>query len=182
MDATITTSRTLLLSAGYEPLKVISWQRALTLLTLGKVEILESYDGFARSSTLVIKIPAVVRLLRVFKRFRKPVKFSRATIYARDGYRCQYCGEKKKLADLTYDHVVPRTQGGKTEWRNIVACCSSCNLRKGGRTPAQAGMKLLSQPVQPTWVPAMVLEIHPSRSVPDLWREYTYWNVPLEEG
>jgi 5-methylcytosine-specific restriction endonuclease McrA len=177
---TLAASRTLLLSATYEPLKVISWQRALTLLTLGKVEIIESYDGFARSSTLVIKIPAVVRLLRMFKRFRKPVKFSRATIYARDGYRCQYCGDKKKLADLTYDHVVPRTQGGKTEWRNILTSCGRCNLKKGGRTPAQAGMHPLSVPHQPDWVPALTIKVS-SVSVPDAWRDYLYWTSELDQ-
>jgi 5-methylcytosine-specific restriction endonuclease McrA len=85
-------NRTLLLSQGFEPIKVISWQRAITLLTLGKVEVIEEYDAEIKAVSVVIKAPAVVRLLRAFRRHAKPVKFSRVNIYARDGYRCQYCG------------------------------------------------------------------------------------------
>lgn len=171
--------RTLLLTQSYEPVKVISWQRALTLLTLGKVEVVEEYDGFVRSPTLVIKIPAVVRLLRVFKRFRKPVKFSRVNIYGRDDYTCQYCGNKKRLADLTYDHVVPRAQGGKTTWMNIVTACQTCNLKKGDRTPEQAGMRLRKQPTQPQAMPALAIQVS-RKSVPDAWRDYLYWTGELE--
>ena len=174
-----TTAQTLVLDQGYQPVKVISWQRALTLLFQNKVEILESYDGEVSSPTFVIKIPAVVRLLRAFKRFRKPVKFSRVNIYARDRYSCQYCGHEKKIAELTYDHVVPRAQGGKTEWSNIVTACSDCNAAKANRTPDQAKMKLLSKPCRPEWVPALVISVS-RKSVPDAWRDYIYWTAELE--
>ena len=180
MDAALHT-RTLLLSREYAPVKVISWQRALTLLTLGKVEVLEEYDGFVRSPTIVIKIPAVVRLLRAFKKFRHPVKFSRANIYGRDGYRCQYCGTKRRIADLSFDHVVPRAQGGKTVWTNIVTACEACNLRKGGRTPEQAGVRLLRKPVQPTAVPSVTIRLA-ARPVPEAWRDYLYWTGSLGDG
>lgn len=173
-------SRTLLLSKAYEPVKVISWQRAVTLLSLGKVEVLEEYNGFVRSSTVVIKIPAVVRLLNAFRKRKQPVKFSRVNIYARDKYSCQYCGAKKPISQLTYDHVLPRTQGGKTEWTNIVTCCESCNLQKGGRTPEQAGMRLRSKPTQPSWVPALVIQVS-TQSVPDAWRDYMYWTQELDQ-
>jgi 5-methylcytosine-specific restriction endonuclease McrA len=172
------TARTLLLSQGYEPIKVISWQRAISLLFLGKVEVLEEYDHDIRSVTLVIKIPAVVRLLRSFRRHAKPVKFSRVNIYARDNYRCQYCGHKATISELTYDHVIPRSQGGTTEWTNIVTCCYECNRKKGGRTPRQASMTLLSQPHQPNWVPAVTIRIS-LKSVPDAWRDYLYWTGEL---
>jgi 5-methylcytosine-specific restriction endonuclease McrA len=172
-------ARTLLLSRAYEPLKVISWQRAITLLTLGKVEVIEHYDGFVRSSTVVIKIPSVVRLLNVFRRRKMVVKFSRVNIYARDKYRCQYCGERKPASDLTYDHVVPRNQNGKTEWLNIVTCCASCNLRKGGRTPEQAGMRLRTRPERPAWLPVMTIHVNPDNA-PDAWRDYLYWTGELE--
>ena len=135
-------ARTLLLSVGYEPVKVVSWQRAITLLFLGKVEVLEAYDREVRSPTLVIKMPAVVRLLQVFRRYKARPKFSRINIYARDKYRCQYCGGKLPVSELTYDHVTPRAQGGKTEWTNIVTACATCNARKGNRTPKQACMRL----------------------------------------
>ena len=172
-------AQTLLLNQGFEPIKVISWQRAITLLFLGKVEVLEEYDRDIRSVTVIIKVPAVVRLLRSFRRHARPVKFSRVNIYARDNYRCQYCGKKASISELTYDHVVPRSHGGMTEWTNIVTCCYLCNRKKGGHTPAQAGMKLLTQPSQPNWVPAIAIRIS-MRSVPDAWRDYLYWTGELE--
>ncbi len=179
MDDTDTT-RTLLLSQSYEPLELISWQRAFTMLTLGKVEVVEEYDHDVRTVSVIFKVPAVVRLLRAFRRFRKPVKFSRVNIYARDKYRCQYCGTKAPISELTYDHVVPRAQGGRTTWTNIVTACYTCNRKKGNRTPEQASMRLRTAPVQPTWVPAMTLRIS-TVSVPDAWRDYLYWTGDLSQ-
>ncbi|MEZ4365708.1 MAG: HNH endonuclease [Kofleriaceae bacterium] len=174
MEQTTADTRTLLLSQGYEPIKVIPWQRAITLMFLGKVEVVSEYDAGVRSVSLVLKIPAVVRLLRAFRRYSRPVKFSRVNIYARDGYRCQYCGREASIRDLTYDHVVPRSQGGATSWTNIVTCCYGCNRKKGGRTPREAGMHLLTTPKQPTWVPAVAIRVS-LRSVPEAWRDYLYW-------
>jgi len=180
MTATYATNeQTLVLDQGYEPLKVVHWTRAVALWFQGKVEIVSEYDGFARSSVLVIKIPAVVRLLRRFRRHKKPVKFSRVNIYGRDNYTCQYCGKKHTMSELTYDHVVPRSQGGRTTWDNIVTACSPCNARKAGRTPAQAGMKLLKQPRQPVDLPAVVLQLSKT-STPDQWRDFLYWTGELE--
>lgn len=176
--ATTQDTRTLVLSQAYEPVKVVSWQRALTLFTLGKVEVLEEYDWSVRTVTVVVKVPAVVRLLRTFRRRRQPVRFSRVNIYARDGYKCQYCREKKPIRELTYDHVVPRRLGGRTEWTNIVTACQDCNLYKGARTPAQAGMTLRVPPVRPDWVPAVSITVS-LRSVPDAWRDYLYWTGEL---
>ncbi len=174
------TAQTLLLNQGFEPIKVISWQRAITLLFLGKVEVLEEYGRGVKSVNLIIKVPAVVRLLRSFRRHARPVKFSRVNIYARDSYKCQYCGRKAAISELTYDHVKPRSQGGKTEWTNIVTCCYQCNRKKGGRTPREASMALLAQPTQPNWVPAVAIRIS-LRSVPDAWRDYLYWTGDLSE-
>lgn len=172
---------TLMLSQSYEPLQIISWQKAITLLFKGQVEVISEHDGVLRSTSLVIKIPAVVRLLKHFRRPRKPVKFSRVNIYARDDYRCQYCQKKCSIAELTYDHVVPRSQGGKTEWTNIASCCGECNSKKGGRTPAQAKMKLRRAPVQPTTTPAIVIQVS-RESCPAAWRDYLYWTGELEQG
>lgn len=171
---------TLMLDQGYAPVGVIPWQRAIQLLFLNKIEVVEEYDQEVRSTKLVIKIPAVVRLLRAFRRYKKPVKFSRVNIYGRDNYRCQYCGTKYTMNDLTYDHVIPRSHGGRTVWTNIVSCCYDCNRQKGGRTPEQAGMRLLKKPVQPVEVPSIVLEVSRT-SVPDAWREYLYWTGSLDE-
>jgi 5-methylcytosine-specific restriction endonuclease McrA len=172
------TTHTLVLTQSYEPLKVVSWQRAITLLTLGKVEVVEEYDHEIRSTHLVFKCPAVIRLLGAFKRHKKPVKFSRVNIFARDHYKCQYCGTKGRLADLTYDHVTPKSQGGKTVWNNIVTSCYDCNARKRDRTPEQAGMKLLSRPVQPRWVPAMTLRISQDHT-PSAWATWLYWTSQI---
>lgn len=173
--------RTLVLSQGFEPIKVISWQRAIALLSLGKIEVIEEYDHDIRSVSLVIKIPAVVRLLSAFRRHKQKVKFSRVNIFARDKYSCQYCGVKGKMDELTYDHVTPRSQGGKTEWTNIATCCYDCNMKKRDRTPAQAGMRLLSTPVQPSWMPAMTITVSQT-SAPDAWRDYLYWTGSLDEN
>jgi 5-methylcytosine-specific restriction endonuclease McrA len=170
----------LLLSQSYEPLRVISWQRALTMLTLGKVEVIEEYDQDIRSCYLVFKMPAVVRLLNVFRRHRRPVRFSRVNVYARDRYRCLYCGQKQSMAELTFDHVIPRSLGGRTCWTNVVTACIPCNRRKANRTPELAGMRLRKQPIQPQWVPAVTLTIS-MKSVPDAWQDYLYWTGELAD-
>ena len=174
---------TLLLSQGYEPIKIISWRRAMTLLTLAKVDVVEEYDAEIRATSIIVKVPAVVRLRRAFRRHAKPVKFSRVNIYARDGYRCQYCGERCATDELTYDHVLPRSRGGRTSWDNIVACCYACNARKANRTPAEAKMVLRSTPARPAWIPAVQIRVS-SRSVPDAWRDYVYWagEIDHDEG
>ena len=173
-------AQTLVLDQGYMPLKVVPWQRAIQLLFLNKCEIVEEYDGFVRSTKLVMKIPAVVRLLKGFRRHKKPVKFSRVNIYGRDDYTCQYCAKKCSMDELTYDHVTPRAQGGKTEWTNIVSACERCNAKKANRTPEQAKMKLLKKPVQPISAPSVVVEVS-RQNVPDAWRDYLYWTGALDQ-
>src|SRR5262245_19878765 len=157
MHADVT--RTLLLSQGYEPIKIISWQRAITLLTLHKVDVVEEYDAQIRATSMIIQVPAVVRLRRAFRRHAKPVKFSRVNIYAPDAYRCQYCGAICTIDRLTYDHVIPRSRGGRTTWDNIVSCCYTCNARKANRTPAEAGLTLRSTPARPSWMPAVQIRV-----------------------
>ena len=142
--------------------------------------MIEEYGRNIHSVSFTIKLPSVVRLLNIVKRNQKPVKFSRQNIYARDKYKCQYCGTKSPPEDLTYDHVLPKSRGGRTEWKNIVTCCIDCNRKKGGRTPREASMKLLKKPVMPAWVPAVRLTIG-FNHVPQTWREYLYWNVELLE-
>lgn len=174
----------LLLNATFEPLKVIDWKRAIRLLTLGKVEVLEQYEQEIRAVTFAIKLPSVLRLLRFVRYRKRDIKFSRLNIYARDEFRCQYCGHKFETQDLTFDHVVPKRHGGRTEWINIVTCCHRCNRAKGGRAMKEAGkeagLKLLRKPVKPDWVPFIMITIG-VRNVPDSWRDYLYWNIELNE-
>ena len=106
--------------------------------------------------------------------------FSRANIYARDEHTCQYCGRVHPTSELTFDHVVPVAMGGKKDWENIVTCCVACNRRKGGRTPAGAGMHLVRLPKRPESAPALRITIG-LRQAPESWRDYLYWNVELED-
>lgn len=172
-------TRTLVLDQAYRPCGVVSWMDAVTAVFNDKADVLEEYEHVIHSPTMTNK-PAVIRLRRAFKREVKPVKFSRVNVYARDEYRCQYCGERKPTDELTYDHVLPRSRGGKTTWTNIVTCCHDCNREKKNRTPEEAGMRLLKKPVQPKAAPEIMLEFS-RRSIPDAWRDYVYWTIELDE-
>lgn len=176
--------QTLLLNATYEPLVIVSWQRAMTLWCQGKVEIVSTHDREARSVSFTFRLPSVVRLLRLVRARRAPVvvPFTRANIYARDEYRCQYCGEQFAAVDLTFDHVVPVAAGGTKGWENIVTACQPCNRRKGPRTPAEAGMKLLRQPTRPKAFADVLRVTVGLKTTPASWRDFLYWNVELDEG
>jgi 5-methylcytosine-specific restriction endonuclease McrA len=175
--------QTLLLNATYEPLRVVHWQKAITLWCQGKVEIVAVYEREVRSVSFSIKLPSVIRLLRRIRirRTHEYVPFSRANIYARDRHQCQYCGVNHGMTELTFDHVVPVAQGGRKDWENIVTCCITCNRRKGGRTPAQAGMRLIRHPKRPDRAPAVRITFG-LRNAPESWRDYVYWNVELEDS
>jgi len=172
----------LLLNATFEPLKVVDWQKAITLWCQGKVEVIAHHDREVRSVSFTIKLPSVIRLLRFVKIKRRfdYVPFSRANIYSRDRYTCQYCHQVFPTAELTFDHVVPVAQGGRKDWENIVTCCVGCNRLKGGRTPAEAGMKLLRPPRRPDSAPAIRITVG-LHNAPESWRDYLYWNVELDD-
>jgi 5-methylcytosine-specific restriction endonuclease McrA len=181
--------QTLLLNASYEPLRVVHWQKAITLWCQGKVEVISVYDREVRAVTFTLKLPSVIRLLRYVRVRRRPdyVPFSRANIYARDQYSCQYCGEAFATSELTFDHVVPVAQGGRKDWENIVTCCITCNRKKGGRTPSEAGMRLVRVPKRPASTPAIRVMNRYSitiglRNAPESWRDYLYWNVELDDS
>lgn len=172
--------RTLLLNATFEPLNVISWRKAITLLTQGKVEVIDFYDRDIRGVSITFRLPSILRLLKLvkIKRACKGVRFSRANIYQRDKYTCQYCKAGYPAEDLTFDHVIPQVQGGQATWENIVTACLRCNNRKGGRTPREAGMRLIRQPVKPRWIQVATLTIG-IKNAPLSWRDYLYWNIEL---
>ena len=173
----------LLLNASYEPLKVVDWQKAITLWCQRKVEVLAVHDREVRGPTISFKLPSVIRLLRFVRIKRKfdYVPFSRASIYARDKHTCQYCAHVFPTAELTFDHVVPVAHGGRKDWENIVTCCVSCNRRKGGRTPAEAGMHLLRPPRRPDSAPAVRIKLTLNEH-PQSWRDFLYWNAELDES
>lgn len=162
---------TLVLTRDFAPLSVIDWRRAVTLVFEGKAKVIEVHDRFIGHRTLDMRVPSVISLTKPFRRPRKPAKFSRTNVYARDSWNCQYCGERKRNDELTYDHVLPRSRGGQTRWDNIVTCCSPCNDRKRDRTPAEAGMVLLRRPTQPVDVPTIDVGVNPN-NCHETWRPY----------
>ncbi|MEE2821634.1 MAG: HNH endonuclease [Acidobacteriota bacterium] len=167
----------LVLNSTYEPLQVISWQRAVRMLFQQKVEVVEEYDCEIRSVSLSIRLPSVLRLLRYIKvrRNYNQVRFNRTNIYARDRHRCQYCGHKFVPNQLTYDHVIPVARGGKKTWENIVTCCIGCNRKKGNRTPEEAGLKPLKGPKAPYGFPHRLTFFLWKSKAPDNWKSYIFW-------
>ncbi|MBI4082737.1 MAG: HNH endonuclease [Candidatus Lambdaproteobacteria bacterium] len=161
----------LLLSAGFEPLTVINWRRAVTLMVLEKVEVLEEYEREVRSPTTALRLPAVVKLHRWVRGTPHRVKFSRQNIFYRDNFTCQYCHKQHPSSQLTYDHLVPRSRGGKTTWTNIVTSCIRCNLRKGNKPLHAVGIHLLKLPEEPRWTPAIYPLINADHA-PQVWKTY----------
>jgi 5-methylcytosine-specific restriction endonuclease McrA len=164
-------TRTLLLTPWYFPIKVLRWQDAVKMKYEETVDVVVEYDDLIRSPSVTWRMPAVVRLRRMAKTDSRGVKFSRRNVYQRDGYSCQYCGEKKSARELSYDHVVPRSAGGRTGWENIVTACKGCNARKGNQPCDEAGMWPRRPPRRPRTLP-----LGPplfDRDVPREWRGFT---------
>ena len=136
----------LVLNATYEPVNLCAARRAIILVLNGVAHAEEHSAALIRASNLTIPIPSVIRLLE-FRRIPYQARaLSRKNILLRDRNTCQYCGIVLATAELTLDHVIPRSHGGKSTWENLVACCHACNNRKGNRKAEHAGMKLLRQP------------------------------------
>jgi len=128
-----------------------------------------------------IAVPRIIRLLFYDRLPRTEVKFNRRNIFARDKNGCQYCGKRFPTSELSLDHVVPRSMGGAATWTNIVCACAKCNVRKGGRTPKQAGMKLIQKPVKPKHNP--LVHIHLGHERYHSWKQFldhAYWSVELK--
>lgn len=150
-------TKCLLLNIDYSPITLMSWKRAIIWNFKYEdnnnygIEILDFYknDHINGVHNKKFPIPAVARTKRFFKTNLNHIVFSRKNIFVRDEYTCQYCSKKLDYNKLTYDHVIPKSANGPTNWTNIVTSCAACNLKKGNRTPKQANMTLLKQPVKP---------------------------------
>jgi len=140
-------SAVLLLNQNYEPLNVCNLRRAMIMIVGGKAEILENGRGFIHSVQRAWPMPSVIRLNYMIRRPLPRVRLCRKEVFRRDNYTCQYCG--RKTHKMTMDHMVPRYRGGQYSWGNLVSACPACNRRKGGKTLAQANMRLLRQPFEP---------------------------------
>lgn len=174
-------AQTLVLDQAYRPHKIIDWRRAVTLLFMGRVEVVESYDSEIRSVSLVLKVPAVVRLLQRIRVRKQVVRFSRINVLVRDKYRCCYCDCLVSFGSATYDHVIPRSRGGKTCFENVVIACRKCNDKKADRMPEQVGMRLLRRPTRPASLPLTVLRVSPGLDAPSQWATYLYWMGQLDD-
>jgi len=165
-------SNVLVLNATYEPINIVSVRRAVVLLLKEKAELVEAANAELRAGRFRMPLPAVIRLVYYVRIPRlMGVPLSRRTVLARDHHTCQYCGSTPGRADLTVDHVRPRSKGGTTTWDNVVTACRHCNVRKGNRTPDEAGLRLRSAPARPRFVAlALVAQANPN----ELWQKYMY--------
>jgi len=159
----------LVLNVTYEPLSVVPVPRAIHLLMVQRAELVEASDAMIRSERLQLPVPQVIRLLHYVRvPHNLPLPLSRRALLLRDDLTCQYCGAQPGRENLTIDHVIPRSRGGRTEWENVVAACGACNRKKGNRTPEEAGMKLLRKPHRPRfWAMALL-----TMATNDVWRKY----------
>ncbi len=190
-------SSVLVLNRSFLPIHVTSVKRSFSLVYQGGARVVndryETFDFWQWRAQLdqpgiecigttsgPVPIPRVIVLSWYDRMPKRMVRFSRTNIFSRDGFTCQYCGERPPRAQLNLDHVVPRTQNGRTTWENVVCSCVSCNRKKGGRTPEQAGLRLRKQPKRPRWTPLMSL---PTASVRHSeWRPYLAIDEPTAVG
>ena len=140
-------SPVLVLNQNYEPLNVCRVRRAVVLLWRGKAEVLENGRGEIHAASMSLSMPSVIRLFHLIRRPRPQRRLTRRDVFLRDDHTCQYCGRQVK--ELTLDHVIPRHAGGSHTWENVVSACKECNHHKAGRTPEQAGMRVLNHPTRP---------------------------------
>ena len=162
---------------SYYPLSLWSWQDSIKSVYLDRVAIVSHYDRVIRSPSFSMKLPSVIALKSYVKPQSNP-NFTRFNVFLRDKFTCQYCGSNK---ELTFDHLLPRSKGGKTNWNNVVTACSDCNVIKGGRLYYNSGMTLHQKPFCPT-----AEDLHkngknfPPNFLHKSWMDYLYWDVELE--
>jgi 5-methylcytosine-specific restriction endonuclease McrA len=162
----------LLLNATYEPLRIVSWQKAMILWFQEKAEIVVTHERLIRSFRSQYNAPAVLRMKNYIKpRSHRSVRLSRDNIFLRDKHTCQYCAKKLATRDLTLDHVMPVSRGGGKSWENLVAACHTCNRVKASRTPNEAGMPLLNEPTKLKWSPTFDIQVK-FEKVDSLWEPY----------
>lgn len=196
MTQSVLDTNVLVLNRFYMAIRVVNVRRALTLLYRQCAEVIDmdvgqyvsyDFDSWCELSQLTsidkqpgeeylqavgfeLQVPRIARLTRFDKMPMQTVRFNRKNLFARDEHTCQYCGRVEPTHKLSLDHVIPRSHGGPTTWENIVCCCLRCNSRKGGRTPKQARMKLLSHPAKPRVSPILIQSINDPRY--EIWKTF----------
>lgn len=203
-------AKVLVLNKFFMALHIINARRAFSLLFKRSAEVISIDDGkfnsynfetwkdvslyksrlsqhgmdgnqWVKTFSFKIEVPKIIRLLVYDKLPPRAIKFNRRNIFARDENRCQYCGQKFPTSELSLDHIIPRSRGGKSEWTNVVCACTNCNKRKGGRMPQEAGLKLIHKPLKPKYDPVVYLNLSTERY--RSWKQFlddAYWSVPLK--
>jgi len=204
----ILTTNVLVLNKLFMAVRIVSVRRALILLFKQTAEVVSVEEGrydcydfsswaevsqykrvfepaehdWIRTVRFDLAAPRIIRLLTYSQMGRGNIRFNRRNIFARDRSHCQYCGKKFHTSGLSIDHVIPRSRGGKSTWNNVVCCCLKCNVRKGGRLPKEAGLKLIRRPQKPKFNP--VITVGASKQKYSSWKQFldaAYWNVELRE-
>ena len=162
---------------SYYPLSIWCWQDAVKSVFLDRVSIVSNYKRKIRSPSFEMNLPSVIALKNFIQPSKNP-NFTRFNVFLRDKFSCQYCGDKK---DLTFDHLLPKSRGGLTDWNNVVTACSSCNVRKGGKLYKNCDLKLANTPYAPS-----VEDLHkngrnfPPNFLHESWMDYLYWDIELQ--
>jgi 5-methylcytosine-specific restriction endonuclease McrA len=164
---------------SYYPLSLWNWADAVRAVYRGSVRVIAEYDREIHSPSTTIKLPSVIAL-NDFVHTQKHPAFTRFNVFLRDKWTCQYCGEKYKTHELTFDHLIPRCRGGQTTWDNIVTACRSCNTHKGWRSVRESGLTLLSQPAQPNMFELQERgRAFPPSFLHESWQDFLYWDSEL---
>ena len=165
---------------NYFPLSLWSWQDAVKAVFLDRVNVISEYEQVIHSPSWEMRLPSVISLKEYVHLNRRPA-FTRFNVFLRDRFSCQYCDTPFPTHELTFDHVVPRSRGGYTEWTNVVTACAACNLRKGNKTLREAGVRLRRRPYQPTNHQLQeVGRAFPPNYLHESWRDFLYWDTELD--
>ncbi|MHC8508217.1 MAG: HNH endonuclease [Rhodospirillales bacterium] len=167
---------------SYFPLSLWCWQDAVKAVFLDRVNVVSEYDRVVRSPRFAFQLPSVIALKEYVPMARRPA-FTRFNVFLRDRFSCQYCAGRFPVEDLTFDHVVPRSRGGRTAWNNVVTACAGCNLIKGDKAPAVCGMR----PMRPAAAPSNHDLQENGRAFPPnylhkSWRDFLYWDAELDDA
>jgi 5-methylcytosine-specific restriction endonuclease McrA len=166
---------------SYFPLSLWSWQEAVKAVFLDRVIIISEYDHVVRSPSFEMRLPSVISLKEFIPQARRPA-FTRFNVFLRDRFSCQYCGGHLPAPELTFDHLVPRSRGGRTCWENVVTACQVCNLLKGNQLPQEAHMFPRQRPSQPsTYILQENGRGFPPNYLHESWRDFLYWDTELEQ-
>ena len=165
---------------SYFPLSTWSWQNALKAVFLDRVNVVSEYNEVVRSPSQEFNLPSVISL-KDFIPLPSKAAFTRFNVFLRDKFTCQYCHDFFKAEELTFDHVIPKSKGGKTSWQNVVTCCRLCNTKKGNKTLNKLNIRLYNDPKTPNnYELKEIGRLYPPNFLHESWNDFLYWDSELE--